>query len=213
MRYYDWPEQMRHSPLFTIPKDFVVRHGEDGPEPSMWSLLTKPEKSIIVSILSCTSIGKNSPSEALLAALCGIKTRKTVRNALYKLEKRDLIKVNRGNNRNIIQKIEQKDDNINISASLIIDGHWQVIGEKCPSSHALYVALLALMPDERSVQPSASIICKVAGISMRHYKVTLAQLIKRELASLWEWPRQRVIPSVPAGRGYTKSFLESLWIE
>lgn len=212
MRYYDWPEQTRYSPLFTIPKDFVVRHGEDGPEPSTWALLTKPEKSIILAILSCTSIGINSPSEALLAAICGIKTRKAVRNAIYKLEKRDLIKVNRGNNRNIIQKIEQKGDNINISASLIIDGHWQVIGEKCPSSHALYVALLALMPDESLAQPSASIICKVAGISMRHYKVTLTQLINHELASLWEWPNHRVIPMLPLSY-YRKSYLESFPVE
>lgn len=213
MRYYDWPEQMRYSPLITIPRDFVVRHSENGPEPSTWATLTKPEKSIIVAVLSCTSLGINSPSEALIAAFCGIKTRKTVRNAIYKLEKKDLINLKRGKNRNIDIKIEQKKDIINISTSLITYGHWQVIGEKHPSSHALYVALLALLPDERSAQPSSSIICKVAGISLRHYKVTLTQLINHELASLWEWPSQRVIPSIPAGFIYQKSYLESFPVE
>lgn len=213
MRFFDWPDQTRYYPQITIPRSFIVHHSDDRPQPSIWAILTKPEKSVLVAILSCVSFEINSPTEALLAAFCGIKTRKAVRNAIYKLEKRNLVRVNRGKNRIIQSNIESEEDEIGISISLIRDGYWQVLGEECPSSHALYIAMLALMQDQRHIQHPTNVICSIAGISVRHYKVTLAQLVDQKLTSLWEWPNQMVIPIMPPNLYYKKSYLESFPVE
>lgn len=213
MRYYQWPEQNIHYPSFTIPRSLIVRHSEDGPKPSTWAELTKPEKSILVATLSCFAIGNNSPTEALLAAFCGMKTRKAVRNAISKLEQRKLLTVKRGADRTIQPCPQTEEDSITIPSFLITDGHWSAIGENCPSAHSFYIALMALTQDQNPMKHSNKTICDIAGISVRHYKATVEQLMIHKLVLLWDWPSLRLIPSTNTGFYYKKSYLESFNVQ
>ena len=212
-RNFSWPNQTQTVKPLLFPKDFVVRFNEGAPNPSVWADLSKPEKSTLPAILLCESLRIKSPSEALLAGLCGLKTRKAVRNAVRGLEERELICIRRDDPK-ITRVNWNTDESISyMPGSIILWGHWQVLGRVSPSGHALYIALRSLKRENSMVLDSIDIICQVAGISTRHYKAALSALKECQLVSLWEGSSRQLIPREGVQSIYYKNYLESFKVQ
>ena len=212
-RYFLWPNQRTPSKPLYFPNDFIVCFDDGAPRASSWANLTKAEKSVLPTLIFCNSLHLTTPSEVLLAGLCGIRTRKAVRNALHGLEERGIISINRDTPKFIRLNFMNDKSDFWIAGSIIHLGHWQVLGRQSLSAQALYVALRSLKRKTHTVLDSIDIICQVAGISTRHYKTALSVLEECELVSLWEGSNRKVIPRASVQFGYREEYLESLLVQ
>lgn len=212
-RYFYWPDKNIQSKPIYLPNNFIALLNEGSPKPSSWAQLTKAEKSILPTLIFCDSAGIKAPSEVLLAGLCGLRTRKAVRNALSRLEERGIISIHRDSYRFINLNLKNDNKNILMDGSIILWGHWQAVGIISLSAQSLYVALRSLMGKTHTVTDSIGIICQIAGISRRHYNVALSALEECELVSFWEGSKRQIIPRGSVQFSYREGYLESHMVQ
>lgn len=143
---FEWPEYRNTNSYFLIPSTIfgIERYGER--IPGLWSKFSRAEKAIYPILLSHKRYTNTVKiGEERLATLAGLKRRSSACDATNSLENRGLIIVNRESSRRHVKSYTF--ENIDSPRQIpfyrddIYSGVWAVMGRRCPTAQALYLAM------------------------------------------------------------------------
>lgn len=143
---FEWPEYRSTNSYFLIPSSIIGIERDGERIPGLWANFSRAEKAVYPVLLSHKHYTNTVKiGEERLASLSGLKRRSSACDATDSLEDRGLIIVNRESSRRHVKSytIENIDAprKIPFYRDDIYSGVWAVLGRRCPTAQALYLAM------------------------------------------------------------------------